>query len=369
MGDSLVRVGIIGTSWWSDAMYLPALTNHPQAQVVAVAGRDAGRTAAFADRWHIPGRYTDYEALFKAEKLDAVVISSPNSQHAPMALKAIEHRLHVLCEKPLGLNYSEARAMTEAADKAGVMTMVPFTYSFMPTSRFIKSLVDDGYIGQLYHLNMRYYAGYARSGQYLWRFDASQSGGGVSGDLGSHWLYIARWLFGEIRAVTAILGYNVPRDPQPSGQPYPVGDDSAIIVVEFEAGGQGVLQVSAVAYEETPYGQIHEMDFHGSSGTIHAVTDWITTQRVSGARVGEGPSKELVIPEAIWGNTRRETVVDTYKATFREEDFMTRGFISAIASGTATGPTFYDGMKVQQALDATLLSAKEGRRVLLSEIK
>ncbi len=369
MNASAVRVGVIGTSWWTDAMYLPALHNHPLAEVVAVAGRDAQRTAEFADRWAIPGRYTDYEAMLDAEKLDAVVISSPNNQHAPMSLKAIERGLHVLCEKPLALNYAEAKAMSDAANKAGVKTMVPFTYTFMPSTRFIKALVDDGYIGQLYHLNMRYYSGYARDGKYMWRYDQVEFGGGVSGDLGTHWLYLARWLFGEIKAITAVLGYNVPRDPRPDGQPYTVGDDSAIIVVEFEAGGQGVIQVSSVAYEDSPFGQLHEMEFHGSNGTIHAVNDWIQTQRVSGSRAGEGPIKELVIPDEIWGNARRENVVDTYKAIFREEDFMTRGFISAIADGTPTGPTFYDGMKVQQALDATLLSAKEGRRVLTSEIK
>ena len=51
---SKVRVGVIGTSWWADAMFLPALTAHPGAEVVAVCGRDAGRTQAFAQRWSVP---------------------------------------------------------------------------------------------------------------------------------------------------------------------------------------------------------------------------------------------------------------------------------------------------------------------------
>jgi len=368
MKDSVVNVGIIGTSWWSDAMYLPALQNLPHAHVAAVAGRDAERTQAFAQKWGISGAYHDYEKMLDSESLDAVLILSQNKEHLPMTMKAIDRGLHILCEKPLGMNYAEAKHMTDAATKAGIKTMVPFTYRFMPVMGYLKSLIVDGYLGDLYHLNMRYYAGYARDGQYMWRFDLDEAGAGVVGDLGTHWLYLAHWLFGEITAVTTLLGSNVKRAPKPDGSTYPVGDDAAIMLVEFANGGQGILHMSAVAYEATPFGQIHEMDFHGSNGTLHARNDWTTVQQVSGARVGEGAVKELAIPEAIWGNVRRDTVHNTYKDVFRQQDNMTRGFIEAIVNGVDAEPTFTDGMNVQRVLDAALLSAKTHRRVSVDEI-
>ncbi|MBA3872742.1 MAG: Gfo/Idh/MocA family oxidoreductase [Anaerolineae bacterium] len=368
MNDSVVNVGVIGTSWWSDAMYLPALQNQPHARVVTVAGRDSERTQAFAKKWDIPSTYVDYEAMLDSESLDAVLILSPNDLHLPMTMKAIEKGLHILCEKPLGMDYPEAKRMTDAAIQAGIKTMVPFTYRFMPASRYLKTLVDEGYLGSLYHLNMRYYSGYARDGQYMWRFDQQEAGAGVVADLGTHWLYLAYWLFGDITAVTALLGSNVKRAPRPSGETYPVGDDAAIMLVEFASGAQGVLHLSAVAYEATPFGQIHEMEFHGSNGTLHARTDWATVHQVSGARVGEGMVKDLVIPDAIWGNARRDTVHNTYKDVFRQQDNMTRGFIQAIVDGTKTEPDFTDGMNVQRVLDAALLSAKEQRRVQVAEI-
>ena len=368
MSDSVVNVGVVGTSWWSDAMYLPALQKHPQARVAAVAGRDAERTQAFAKQWGIPGAYTNYEAMIDAEALDALIILSPNQQHLPMTLKAIERGLHVLCEKPLGMNYAQAKQMHEAALKAGIKTMVPFTYRFMPVMRQIKALVEAGYLGKPYHLNMRYYTGYARDGQYMWRFDLDEAGAGVAGDLGTHWIYLASWLFGDIQAVTALLAQNIPRAARPDGAAYRVGDDAAVMLVEFENGAQGVLHMSAVAYEATPFGQIHEMEFHGSEGTLHARTDWATVQKVFGARVGEGMVRELAIPEAVWGGIRVDTVHHTYKDVFREQDFMTRGFISAIVDGTAPSPDFADGMKVQRVLDAALLSGKEHRRVGIEEI-
>ena len=368
MKDSVVNVGVIGTSWWSDAMYLPALQNHPHAHVVAVAGRDSIRTQDFAKKWGISNAYHDYEAMLDSKSLDAVIILSPNNQHLPMTMKAIERGLHVLCEKPLGMNYIQAKQMTDAAIRAGVKTMVPFTYRFMPASRYLKALVEEGYLGALYHLNMRYYSGYARDGQYMWRFDRDEAGAGVVADLGTHWLYLAYWLFGEITAVSALLGSNVKRAPRPTGESYTIGDDAAVMLVEFVNGAQGVLHMSAVAYEATPFGQIHEMEFHGSNGTLHARTDWTTVQQVSGARVGEGVVKELTIPEEIWGNVRRDTVHNTYKDVFRRQDNMTRSFIQAIVDGTKTEPDFTDGMKVQRVLDAALLSAKDHRRVSVEEI-
>ena len=143
-----------------------------------------------------------------ASTLDALLVLTPNKNHHASVMAGLERGLHILCEKPLGMSAREAREMTEAAERAGVTTMTSFTYRFMPANRYLKALVDEGYIGRPYHLNLRYYAGYGRSGEYAWRFDVGESGGGVSGDLASHWGDHARWLFGEIEAVTAVFSYD-----------------------------------------------------------------------------------------------------------------------------------------------------------------
>lgn len=350
-------------------MYMPALTRHPNAEVSAAVGRNLNHTREFAEQWKIPNAYTSLDDLLSKERVDAVIIATPNKQHYPIAMKAIECGLHVLCEKPLAMNYTQAVQMADSAERAGVKTMVPFTYCFMPTARYIKELIEQGYLGKPYHLNLRYYTGYARDGKYMWRFDLEESGSGVVGDLGTHWLYLADWFYGEVKAVSAMLGYQVPRDPHPDGQPYKLGDDSAVIMLEFESGAQGVLHVTALAYEDTPFGQTHHMEFHGSSGTLYSFTDWDKAQRVSGAQVGEGAVRELPIPDHIWGTARRDYVPDTYKDVFREHDFMARGFISAIANDTPAEPSFRDGARIQRYLQAALLSAQEGRRVQVNEIQ
>jgi predicted dehydrogenase len=326
-------------------------------------------TREFAEQWNIPNAYADLNDLLSREAVDAVIIVTPNKDHYPLAMTAIAHGKHVLCEKPLAMNYTEAIRMTGAADQAGIKTMVPFTYRFMPTARYLKELIGQGYLGQPYHLNLRYYTGYGRDGKYMWRFDLDESGSGVVGDLGTHWLYLADWYYGEVKAVSALLGHHVGREPRPDRKPYRLGDDSALMMLEFENGARGVLHVSSVAYEETPFEQTHHMEFHGSGGTLYSFTDWDKTQRVSGAREGEGPVHDLPIPDHIWGTARREYVPDTYRDVFREQNFMTRGFVSAIADGTSVEPSFRDGARIQRYLQAALVSAREGRRVEVNEIQ
>lgn len=350
-------------------MYMPALIKHPNANVRAIVGRNLDNARHFADQWKVPNVYASLEDLLSNETVDAVIIAAINKQHYPIAMTAIENGLHVLCEKPLAMNYTEAIRMTEAAEKAGVKTMVPFTYRFMPTARYLKELIEQGYIGKPYHLNMRYYTGYARDGKYMWRFDLDESGSGVVGDLGTHWLYLADWFYGEIKAVSAMLGHHVNRAPRPDGKPYELADDSAVMMLEFDNGAQGVLHVTALAYEDTPFGQTHHMEFHGSRGTLYSFTDWDKTQRVSGAQDGEGAVHDLPIPDHIWGTARRDIVHYTYKDIFRDHDFMARGFVSAIANDTTTEPTFRDGARIQRYLQAALLSAQEGRRVEVNEIQ
>ena len=364
-----VKVGILGTSWWADAMYLPALKNHPKARVEAVAGRNPETTRAFASRWEIQQDYENAEELIENADIDALIVATSNDSHCPLTLKALERGLHVLCEKPLGLNFPEAAKMASKAKESGVISMVPFTYSFMPTARYLKDLIMEEYLAQPYHLNMRYYGGGGRKPGYLWRFDTRRGGTGALGDIGSHFLYIARWLFGEIVQVRAQLDRLVERPLlDPDGVEYPKADDTALISLSFENGAQGIVHASTLAYEPTPFSQIHQMEFHGSDGTLHSFTDWDRTQQVSGTRVGEGPLAVLDIPDRIWGKVRRDKVHDTYRDVFRIEGLMTGQFIDAIAEGKQAFPDFQEGAMIQRILDAALLSDLEHRSVSPMEI-
>jgi predicted dehydrogenase len=364
-----VRIGIAGTSWWADAMYLPAIATHPLADIRAVAGGTRpAHTREFAARWSIPAAHDSVEAMLDAEPLDALLVLTPNKAHYATAMAAIERGIHVLCEKPLGMDAREARELAEAAARTGITTMVPFTYRFMPANRYLRSLLDEGFLGRPYHLNMRYYTGFGRSGEYAWRFDLGEAGSGISGDLGSHWVYLARWFFGEVDAVTAVFSHVVPRAARPDRAPFEVAEDTALMLLEFANGATGSLHLSSLAHEPGPFGQRHEIDLHGSGGTLRAMSDWRTVQRVEGCAADETEPHELPIPEAIWGGVRRDTVHNTYRDVFRTQEHMTRAFVSAVSAGERASPDFADGLAVQRVLEAAAISAREGRRVAIAEV-
>ncbi len=363
-----VRIGLAGTSWWVDSMYLPALAGHPLADVRAIAGTRPEHTRQFAAQWGIPSAYATAEEMIAVEPLDAVIVATPNRAHYPIAHAALERGLHVLCEKPVGLSSSEARRLADLAAAKGLITMVPFTYRNMPGMRYLKELVDEGYIGQPYHLNMRYFAGYGRDGAYAWRFDLDVAGAALAGDLGSHLAYYAYWLYGPVEAVTAEFGQNVPRANRPDGADYPRGEDSAIMLLRFANGATGNLHVSSVAHEPSSFGQLHGIELHGSGGTLHHVNDWIRLQAVSGARADENAVHDLPIPDRCWGGAPRDDVHETYKHVFREQETQARAFVSAVAAGQPVKPDLADGLHIQRIVDAAVRSAREGRRVTLEEI-
>lgn len=352
---------MVGTSWWADAMYLPALTAGEGIEVVAVAGRHQGRARSFAERWSIPNVFVDAEAMIGSGLLDAVVIASANDSHYPLSMGALAAGLQVLCEKPLALTVEQAEEMARRAAEVGAVTLVPFTYRYMPSTRYLKQLIDGGYLGTLYHAHLRYYAGFGRDPGYSWRFDRRIAGSGVVGDIGAHYLHLAEWLFGRVSALCAelsTLGPHPPRDP--AGEPYEVLDDSAMLLLRFASGAQGFLHASGLAFEDTPFGQMHEIDCHGSAGTLRHVIDWDERQEVRGARVGEGAARLLPIPDEIWGPVRRERVVDTYKDVFRLEGRMVREFVEAVREGRQLEPDFGAGLRVQRLIDAAERSARAG---------
>ena len=146
-----------------------------------------------------------------------------------------------------------------------------------------------------------------------------------------------------------------------------MGDDVASLMLTFKNGAHGVIQASALAYEETPFGQTHHMEFHGSEGTLYHFIDWDKTQRVSGSRQGEGPVRSLEVPKSYWQGIRRDTVHNTYRDIFRKQNTMSREFVSAIAEDRRLRPNFSDGAYIQLLVESAIESHESGKRIKLSD--
>lgn len=360
-----VRIGIVGTSWWTDSMYLPALANHPQADVRALCGRTEATARELASAWGVPLVFTDWRELLSSGEIDAVVVASANDTHYPITMAALDRGLDVLCEKPVARSASAGDEMAARAAEVGAVTMTPFTYRYMPMFAETKRRLDDGFIGDPYHLNLRYFTQYARDTDYSWRFDAELAGSGVLGDLGSHWLHLAEWLMGPITELGAITRAFVERAPRPDGTPYDRAEDSAIMTASFASGAIGTLQVCAVSWAGTSFGQTHHLDLHGSAGTVYAFSDWDSRQEVTALPAGvDWAHAETGISDASWLGAPRDSVHDTYRHIFRHTDAMTRGWVRAMIDRTPIQPDLTAGARVQRLLEIALESAASDGRQL-----
>ena len=347
-----VRVGIVGTSWWADAFHLPMLKSHPQAVLAAICGRQRERAEEMARKYEVARVFTDYREMIEKGGLDALVVSTPDDSHHAITMDALDAGLHVLCEKPLALNATHAREMYEKAEAVGVKHMVLFTWRWIPHFQYVKALVDDGYVGRLFQCHFRQLGGYGRDGQYGWRFD-QQRANGIWADLGSHAVDRARWYVGDITRVSAHLATFVKR-PGPEGQLLDPANDSAMVILEFANGAQGVIQVSAVAHLGGAGHELH-MTLYGEAGTLEVGYAFPDTILV-GVRHDQEQFEPLTVPDSFWGAVDRS---DPWNV-FEQQSVGDRLFIDAILEDRPASPNFYDGWKAQQVIDAALESHDRG---------
>ena len=139
---------IIGCGGITLQNHLPGLALCPETWVTALCDANAGVLEAARRQTGVAVVTTDYREVVARDDVHAVIIATPNHLHAPIALEAIAHGKHVLCEKPLALNAADARSMAAAADQAGVRHMTAFTYRFVPAMRYLHHLIRRGDLGQ-----------------------------------------------------------------------------------------------------------------------------------------------------------------------------------------------------------------------------
>ena len=353
-----VRVGVVGTSkWWADWFHLPKLKDYPRAEVTAICGRNRERVEELAKKYEIPSVFTDYREMIEKGGLEALVVLTPDDLHYPLTMAALDAGLHVLCEKPLALNASQAREMYAKAEAVGVKHMVFFTYRWLPHYQYLKTLIDAGYIGRCFHCHMRYEGGYGRANQYGWRFDGKR-GNGILGDLGSHMIHLAQWYLGDVVKVSAHLGTFVERSG-PEGQPFEPANDSASLTLQFANGAHGTMHVSAVAHVGER-GQEQEILFHGEAGTLEAQATY-AGEAIRGARAEAKEFEALPVPDSFWGAADKS---DSW-SVFDKQPVGVRLFIDAILDDRPVSPNFYDGLKVQEVIDAAVESQRKGAWVSL----
>jgi predicted dehydrogenase len=245
-----VRWGILSTADIGMSKVTPAIQAARNAEVVAIASRDADRAAAAVAQLGISTSYGSYESLLQAEDIDAVYIPLPNDLHAEWTMKAAAAGKHVLCEKPLAMTAAQAEEMVAVCAEAGIKLAEAFMYRHHPTWVEAVRLLRSGAIGEL--VAVQSWFSYFNDDPANIR-NRVDNGGGAVMDIGCYNINLSRMLFdGEPITITS----TVRRDPV-------MGIDTLTsAVLEFPGGGQSAF---TCAIRSEPYQRVQIV---GSEGRI-----------------------------------------------------------------------------------------------------
>lgn len=239
MSDGL-RWGVLGHSLIGRVCVVPAIQKSSNGIVHTLASRRPERAEAFAREQKIDQLVDDYNTVLADPEIDAVYIPLPNNLHRLWAIKALEAGKHVLCEKPLALNATEATEMVDAAQANQRYLMEAFMYRFHPRSQHIKEMVAKGEIGKLRFVHAAF--SFMLTDEENYRLKP-EMGGGALLDVGCYGVSVATWL-----AASSI------QEVQATAHIGPTGVDlSTTAILRFENGCTATIQSSFEAALQQTY--------------------------------------------------------------------------------------------------------------------
>lgn len=345
----MIRVAIIGTGGIAGS-HAERFSKTAGCKVVAGCDVDGAKVAAFCAKHAIPQSYTDVDVMLKECKIDAVINATPDRFHAPISLKAIKAGKHVLCEKPLALNYAEAMTMVKAAKAKRVVNMVNFSYRNSPCIHKAHQMIANGELGDIVHVDASYLQSWLVSIQWGdwrthpgwgWRLSTRHGSMGVLGDIGIHLFDFASYAVGDVKSVSAQLKTFDKLKGKKLGQYVLDANDTALMQVEFKNGALGSFHTTRWA---TGHLNTIQLLVCGTKGAIRINLDRATDKLdISiGDDLHPAKWKELKCPRT---------------------PSMAERFIKSIKTGKNDQPDFQRGADVQKVLDACFKSNKSGKRV------
>src|SRR3982751_4823516 len=238
-------------------------------KLVAIAGRDAEAVTDAKDRYGYEYATQNWRELVGDPSIGLFDNGGPNSLHAEPTIAAAEAGKHVVCEKPLGRDAAESFDIWQAVAATGVKHLCAFNYRFVPAVRLARELIEGGELGEIRHFRARYLQDWAEDPALdTWRFSPEDAGGGAIGDLATHVVDLARFLVGEIAALSGLVKTFVP------GRKV---DDAIEAVVEFDSGTIGTIEATRLALGRR---NAFQWEINGSKGSL-----WFDMERMNELQV------------------------------------------------------------------------------------
>lgn len=385
-----VNVGLIGAGFMGKAHSMAYATMPmffwpppavPHRRILAELDPVVAREAA--TRFGFDESTADWRALVESDDIDLIDIAVPNDAHAEIAIAAAQAGKHVFCEKPLARTADEARAMYEAVMGTGVVNMVAFNYRRTPAVVLAKELITQGAIGQVRNFRVTYLQDWSNDPDLplSWRFQRDVAGSGALGDIATHGLDLARYLIGEVAAVSSLLRTYIPERPVSEGPDQLAAarkltsaargavdvDDEVLTLLRFETGAVGSLEATRHAHGRKNF---LTFEAHGDTGSLrfdYERRDELEVYLASDPEDQRGFRTILTGPahpygQALWpipglgigyGETK---IIECYE------------LMRAIADGAEASPSFRDGYQIARICEAITASAESGDWVEIAPI-
>jgi predicted dehydrogenase len=297
---------------------------------------------------------TSIDELVARDDVNIVDICLPNASHRPAILAAIRAGKHVLVDKPLALNATEAREIVDAARAANVQVGMVCNYRFVPALILAQKMLSENALGQIYHFHLDYlHTGYQNPQRPMsWRLRHAQSGGGALVDLGAHVIDMARFLLGEFESVESVTRTFVterPASPNSAHRERVDVDDAAWLNAKMQNGAQGTLFVTRFATGAVDdmnvqvYGERGALKFSLQDGNVLQFFDATANASTQGwTRIPTGTQYQGAVvppPRSIlgWNRTHAENIYQ---------------FLRAIVENKPFAPDATDGLRVHEIIDA-----------------
>lgn len=329
--------------------YMQGLANVNGQQVLVNYSRSQKRAKGFSSRWNIPEPSTDLKKIIARSDIDLYLVALPNEKHLPVALALAKARRNQVCTKPLARNRHEARAMLDAARRAGALHGYAETEVFAPAVVKAREMIERGGIGRVLWVRSRE----SHSGPHSAHFwDITKTGGGAMHDLGCHCIEAARYFFGKDDALVEVMAWGDTLVHHKKTK----GEDNALLVLRFSSGGIGHCELSWSALG----GLDLRNEVHGTEGSLF--TD--VTRQTPIAAFTIRPAGYLVEKADIDFGWTKPLPEEAFSYGYQGE---MKHFVECVREGKTPRETYEDGYIVNRVLDAGYQSMRSRKWVRLGD--
>ncbi|WP_088103586.1 Gfo/Idh/MocA family protein [Halalkalibacter urbisdiaboli] len=347
-----------------------------------ICGRDPLGVAEAATQFGWEEYTTDWKQLIERTDIDLIDINAPSDVHKEIAIAAAKAGKHVFCEKPLALTLADSREMLKAVEGAGVKHMVGFNYRFTPAVMLAKKLIDEGRLGDIYHFRGWFLQDWVIDPNFplVWRLQKEVAGSGSLGDLGAHTIDLAHYLLGDISDVIGMNETFIKERPLPSNMtglsatseqtsekgPVTV-DDATLFMARFANGALGSFEATRFA---TGHRSTNSFEINGSKGSVifdfermNELQVYFTDDKddVQGFRRVLATDPAHAYSEAWWPAGHTIGYEHTFIHSLVE-------LMASFEENRQPIPSFVDGVKCQQVLEAVDLSIEKRQWIRVSDL-